>query len=302
MKPWPFLQPGDRIDIVAPASHGPQHRLERGVQWLEAAGLTVHVPERLVDPDLFFASDLKTQLLHFKEALSSESKAIWCLRGGYGGMRLIPYLTKIKPPSKPKLFVGYSDATALHLFLQQEWKWPTLHARNIGQLDLASPATDLNVLRDLILGKKTKLVFDGLKPLNAAARKRGTIEAPLTGGNLKLLQSSVGTAWEVRPAGKILFMEDVGERGYAIHRMLEQLRQAKLLKPKALVLGDFTEGQEKDGKDFTLEAIQRIADEVDFPVLSGLPCGHHPDRNSPLAFGVKASLKLGSRARLTSVC
>jgi muramoyltetrapeptide carboxypeptidase len=302
MKSWPFLQSGDRVDIVAPASHGPRDRLEKGIQWLKAAGLKVHVPDQLIEPDLFFASDLKTQLLHFKEALYSEGKAIWCLRGGYGGMRLIPHLKKIKPPTKPKLFVGYSDATALHLFLQQEWKWPTLHARNIGQLDLESPATDLTLLRDLILRNKTKLVFDGLQPLNAAARQRGMIEAPLTGGNLKLLQCSIGTSWEMKCSGKILFMEDVGERGYAVHRMLEQLRQAKLLRPKALVLGDFTEGEEKDGKDLTMAALERIADEVDFPVVTGLPCGHHPDRNSPLPFGIKAALKLGSKAQLTSVC
>lgn len=302
MKAWPFLKSGDRVDIIAPASHGPRDRLERGARWLEEAGLTVHIPDRLIEPDLFFASDIKTQLLQFKDALVSDSKAIWCLRGGYGSMRLIPYLQKIKPPTKPKLFVGFSDATALHLFLQQEWKWPTLHARTISQLDPQSTAPDLGLLKDFIFGKKTKLVYDGLKPHNAAAKKSGTIEAPLTGGNLKLLQSSIGTPWELKSTGRILFFEDVGERGYAIHRMLEQLRQAKLLKPKALVVGDITEGQEKDGNDFTMSAIQRFADEVDFPVFSGLPCGHHIERNSPLAFGIKASLKLGSQGRLTSVC
>jgi muramoyltetrapeptide carboxypeptidase len=301
MKSWPFLRAGDRVDIIAPASHGPLDRLAKGKAWLEAAGLTVHVPEKLIDPDLFFASELHAQVSQLQDALSSESRAIWCLRGGYGSMRLIPLLKKIRPPTKPKLFVGFSDVTALHLFFQQEWKWPTLHGRTIGQLAVDGNSPELEELRQVLFGEVKKCDYTGLVPLNAAARKAGTIEGTMAGGNLKLLQTSIGTPWELRPQGKLLFIEDVGERGYSIHRMLEQLRQAKLLRPRALLVGDFTEGVEKDGSDKTMDAIQRIADEVDFPVMSGFHSGHHPDRNRPMPLGVKGTLRLGKNPRLTSV-
>lgn len=99
----------------------------------------------------------------------------------------------------------------------------------------------------------------------------------------------------------MLFIEDVSERGYSVDRMLEQLYQANIVNQdlKALLIGDFTEGLEKNGQDLVPEALRRFAQRVPYPVLSGLPCGHGKNRNAPLPFNTPSMLELGPVAKLT---
>jgi muramoyltetrapeptide carboxypeptidase len=291
MKKWSYLTSGDVIDLVAPASPSPLEGLNNGIRLIEENGFHARVPENLIKPDVFFASTLKNQLEQLKTAIYSDSKMLWSLRGGYGSMRLIPYMRKWKKPKQTKIFMGFSDVTALQLFLTQEWGWPVLHGRNISAMNLDKSSKDRNEVLDILTGKKDELVFKGLKPMNELAKKMKSIKAPLTGGNLKLLQTSIKTTWELDARGKILFMEDVGERGYAIDRMLEQLWQAGIINkgPKALVLGDFIEGEEKDGRDLTGVALQRFADRAPYPVYRGIKCGHG-DVNFSLPFNTSATL------------
>ena len=131
---WSYVQKNDIVDIIAPASNSPFHKLEEGISWVESAGLIPRVPGDIIKTDVFFAAPLEIQLEHLKRALYSDSKAIWCLRGGYGSMRLVPHLLKLRPPRKPKLLIGFSDITSLHLFFNQHWKWPTIHGRTISQM------------------------------------------------------------------------------------------------------------------------------------------------------------------------
>lgn len=298
---WEPLLPNDLVDIVAPASASAEEKLDHGLSWLRNNGLHPRMPEDMIQTDLFFAAPLEKQWEHFKQALYSDAKVIWCLRGGYGSMRLIPLLEKLTPPEKPKLLIGFSDITALHLFFNQKWNWPTLHGRTISQL-----RTDWELnqehqqLIDLIFGKIDQVSFSNLTPLNEAALKSTSIEAPVIGGNLSLLQTSLGTSWEINPEGKMIFIEDVSERGYSIDRMLEQLLQAGILdkKPKALLIGDFTEGKEKNGEDLVPVALKRFAQRVDYPVVMGLPCGHAKNSNAPLPLNTNAILTLGTNPEL----
>lgn len=299
---WSYLSPGDTVEIIAPASHSPLNKLEDGIKWVESTGLKPHVPNNIVQTDLFFAAPLEVQLEHLKAALKSDAKAIWCLRGGYGSMRLIPHLLKMKPPKKPKLFIGFSDITALHLFFSQKWNWPVIHGRTISQMNPEHAHTeDRQLLTDIIFGKEDSYTFKNLIPLNASAKVSKKLTGTITGGNLRILQSSLGTSWELEAKGKILFIEDVSERGYSVDRMLEQLIQAKIIDKglKALVFGDFTEGLEKDGKDLTIEAMERFAKRVPYPVLKGLPAGHGHALNFPVPFNTKCELKLGKSPGLT---
>lgn len=300
-KKWDFLKRGDIVDIIAPASHSPDLKLGQGLDWIKSLGLIPRVFDGMIQPDAFFAAPLETQLLQLQEALYSDSKAIWCLRGGYGSMRLIPFLKKMRPPKRPKLFVGFSDITSLHLYFNQAWGWPTIHGRTISQLspELGN-SHDRKILKKLIFGQLDEMIFKGLRPLNEAARDEQTITGKITGGNLRILQSSLGTDWELKAKGKILFIEDVSERGYSIDRMLEQMVQAKIIHKglKALVVGDFTGGQEKDGVNFTETALKRFAQRVDYPVLKGLPCGHGDKFNYPLPFETSAVLNLGKKSEL----
>lgn len=301
-KSWSILKPNDVVDVIAPASHSPLNRLEDGIKWVESIGLIPHVPKDIMNTDVFFSAPLMTQVEHMKRALYSDSKAIWCLRGGYGSMRLVPYLLKLKPPKKPKLFVGFSDITSLHLFFSQHWNWPVIHGRTISQMhpELKN-SPDRKLLRDIIFGKKTEMTFKKLIPMNDHALKEKTIKGPITGGNLRIIQSSLGTDWELKAKNKILFIEDVGERGYSIDRMLEQMVQADIINKgvKAVVFGDFTEGLEKDGRDLTGEALERFAKRAPYPVLRGLPAGHGTELNYPIPFNTKSELVLGKKGTLT---
>lgn len=291
MKNWSYLKTGDIIDVVAPASPSPRDSLEAGIRWIEENGFVARVPENIIKGDVFFAAPLKEQLEQMKAAVYSDSSMLWSLRGGYGSMRLIPFMKKWKKPKTPKLFMGFSDVTALHLFFGQDWGWPVIHGRNASAMSVEKKSKDRDEVLSIITGKKDELVFRGLRPMNALAKKAGTICGTVTGGNLKLLQTSLSTDWELQARGKILFMEDVGERGYAIDRMLEQLWQAGILNkgPKALVFGDFIEGNEKDGRDLTGVALERFAERAPYPVFKGLKCGHG-DVNFSLPFHTPAEL------------
>lgn len=298
---WETLLPNDVIDIVAPASAAPLSKVEPGLQWLRQQGLIPHCSDKFIQVDLFFAGTLAEQWEEFEQALHSDAKVIWCLRGGYGSMRLIPLLEKMKKPKKPKLLIGFSDITALHLYLNQKWNWPTLHGRTISQLH---PDWEKNQeqqdLIDLLYGRIDRVAYHHLVPLNDAAKKPQTIVSSLTGGNLRLIQTSLGTAWEASVKNKMLFIEDVSERGYSVDRMLEQLYQAKIMDEnlQALLVGDFTEGYEKDGRNLVPDAIERFAQRVNYPVLKGLPCGHAHGSNAPLPFNTKAELTLGEHPSL----
>jgi muramoyltetrapeptide carboxypeptidase len=298
---WKTLQKFDAVEIVAPASTSTEMKLRQGLDWLIAKGLRPQFPSDMIRKDLFFAAPLEQQWEHFKQALYSDSKVIWCLRGGYGSMRLLPLLAKLPRPDKPKLMIGFSDITSLHIFFNQEWNWPTLHGRTIGQL---SSDWEYNhehkTLVDLLFGHINEVEFNQLLPMNKSAEQKKTIQSTVIGGNFRLIQSSIGTPWEIKPKGKILFIEDVSERGYSIDRMLEQLYQARIIDEGlgALLIGDFTNGQEKNGEDLTTAALERFAKRVDYPVLRGLPCGHATENNYPLPFNTNATLVLGALPKL----
>lgn len=300
-KSWSILSPGDFVDIIAPASFSEQEKFQNGIAWLNHIGLRPRIPHDIIKPDLYFAAPLEIQLKHLKEALYSDSKAIWCLRGGYGSMRLIPHLLKLKPPKIPKLFIGFSDITSLHLFFTQVWNWPVIHGRTISQLSIKLGETeDRKFLEEMIFGYKQTKIFKKLIPLNTFATIDQSISGPITGGNLRIIQSSLGTPWEISPKGKILFIEDVSERGYSLDRMFEQLIQARLLdhRIKAVIFGDFTEGKEKNGNDLTRDALVRFASRVPYPVLMGFPAGHG-EINYPVPFNVNCQLFLGKKASIT---
>lgn len=288
-----------KIAIIAPASAAPLNKLNKGLDWLDQQNLLFHLPQDLLKPKLFFASSLENQLEHIQHALASDADYLWCLRGGYGSARLLPFLDKMKKPKKKKILLGFSDITALHLFFNQKWKWNSIHSRVLSQMDAQAPHADNNQYEKFFKNKLESVHYKGLLPLNASAKKKSLITGSVTGGNLRILETSLGTSWQLKADHKILFLEDVGERGYALHRMLTHLKQANVLnkKVKAVILGSFTEGLEKDGSDRTQEALKAFALESPIPFYSGMPCGHGAE-NYLLPFGTKAVLTTGAKAHL----
>ena len=226
--------------------------------------------------------------------LAKDSRAIWCVRGGYGANRLIPDLVKIKKPTgAPKLFMGFSDITTLHTFLNSKWGWPTVHGPmvdRIGRGLILKP--ELKELHDVYFGTEKKVYYHDLKPMNDAARKAKSIRGVITGGNLMTLQSAIGTKTPWKTEGKIVFLEEIDERGYRVDRLLEHLRQTgHFEKARAIVMGDFLGGNEVDDSNRVWPVIERFALQMKIPVLRGLQSGHG-DLQRPVPFETPAVLNL----------
>ncbi len=298
---WVPLSKGDIVEIVAPASQCSVSELHSAIASVEAMGLEPRMPKNIfTDDHAFFSNTDQNRFQFLKQALlRRDSKVVWCLRGGYGSIRLLPLLAKVKKPKTPKLVIGLSDISTLHNFLVQNWKWPTIHGPMLGTFAQRSEEERGEIL-DLIFGRLDKIKFERLQPMNAAAKKSKRIQGPIVGGNLMTLQSSQGTPWEFHADNSIVFLEEINERGYRLDRLLVSLVQAGYFKKaKAIVLGDFLGGSEPDGENYVEEVLEQFASEVKIPVLKGLKSGHGNLRR-PVPFGTKSVLQTGSQCLLTA--
>lgn len=279
------LNPHDTVEIIAPASRCNDQRLTEIKALLASWQLNCIVSDTLFGPDLLCANTDEARFTNLLDALHRpETKAIICARGGYGSMRLIPRLAGVTAPPAPKLLIGMSDITALHLFIQQHWQWPTVHASL--SPDLLSKAS-LAATRSLLFNQSASLAWK-YTPYNRPAETMGRIQTSVTGGNLSLLQASVGTIWEMKPKGKLILIEEVGERAYRIDRMLSHLDQAGLFKEATGILfGDFLEGLEPNGTSLIDPVLRRFAQNCACPVLKIAGIGHGPI-NFPMPLGTPA--------------
>ncbi|MGE0763181.1 MAG: LD-carboxypeptidase [Bdellovibrionales bacterium] len=302
MDNWPTLKPGDIIDVVAPASACKRSELNGAIRYLKKAGFKPRVPKNIFSgKSQLFAQTDKERLKQLVQALKAkDSKAVWCVRGGYGAIRLLPDLAKIKIPKTSKILVGYSDVTTLHSFLNANWRWSTLHGPLLDRFGRhANLPQETRELWGLLNGTRKQMEFTGLKPLNLAARKPRRLNGAVIGGNLTVLHSSLGTPWQVHPRGHMVFFEDLGERPHRLDRMLTQLTQAGFFKgAKAVLFGDILIKNSKDRRLIWQDVLPRFAASLKVPVLAGLPCGHGRIQR-PLPLMTKAVLQTGGRGKLT---
>ncbi len=298
---WNFLKPGDIIDIIAPASTPSRKILMDGVNKLKALGFKPRFHKGIISKDNPFHSNSdEYRLKHLYQALKSkDSKVVWCVRGGYGCNRLLPDLEKLKKPKSAKILIGYSDITSLHIFLGQKWKWVSFHGPQfdrIGGGRMTAPQEKETF--GSLTGHVTSIVFKNLKPMNAAARKKKTLKGPVTGGNMMVLQSTIGTKYQLNTKGKILFLEEIDERGYRMDRIFEHYKQSGTLKGcKAIVFGDIVGGDEDNGKNHCWYAVERFAKSLKIPVFSGIKTGHGANQRV-VPFHTKAVLTTGLKAQL----
>ncbi|WP_347938723.1 LD-carboxypeptidase [Rickettsia oklahomensis] len=235
----------------------------------------------------FLASSDEIRFNCLQDALFDDSNYIvWSLRGGYGSARLIPYLQKLSKPLKEKFFIGYSDITVLHLFLSQEWGWKTIHGSNIA--DLLKPDKDqsnFTKLAEILKGKVKQVTINNLVPLNDIAKSSDLVNGKLTGGNLTMLQTSIGTNWQINTKGKILFLEDVNIVAFRLDRALVHLKQVGLLEGvKAIIFGSFD--QDSEG---TMLVLSNFADSLNIPVFKTNRFGH-AKINDPIIYNTDSKI------------
>ncbi len=293
------LKKGDIVDVVAPGFGCAQEVLDRGLEWLKAQGFIPRISPSIFGEDLLHSQSEKLRAQDLIRALKArDSKAIWFLRGGYGTNRLIPYLKKLKRPNK--ILIGISDITSLHSYSLDRWKMPVIHGPLLDRFanNLVSEDIQKEVLQ-VVQGQTEHVKFENLKPLNKKALVSKTISAELVGGNLKVIESHIGTPHELKLKNRLVMFEEIGERAYRVDRMLFHLEQAGCFKNIAgIVFGQFIHDIESGGAPGkTSELLQSWAEKQKFPVLAGLPCGHDSDQRI-LPLGTKAILKLGQRPSL----
>lgn len=279
------------IRLIAPASGTTPENIEalRSLSMLSSA-LRFKFPKNLNSDVIAFHANTDEERLHcLREALYDDNSndIIWALRGGYGTARLLNELAKLPKPSKEKILIGCSDITALHLFLTQQWNWRTLHGPVLLELlHLDRDPQNLLKVLDIIHKNVSCTKITNLKLLNPNKVYAEKITGRITGGNLTIVQTSIGTPWQIQTKDKIIFLEDVGEKGYYIDRALNHLRQAGMLAGiKAIVFGEFFAPRD----DKTDLALTRFAADTDIPVFKTNQFGHGK-HNHPLIYNAESEI------------
>ncbi len=269
---FPLLEPGHQVEIIAPASRCSDQKLALLRSQLVDWGLNCVISETIFGKDLLCANSDALRFQGLLAALHNDANhAILCARGGYGASRLLPHLYRAAKPQKAKIFIGLSDITALHLFLNQQWGWSSIHGSLSPNVLTAQSVTHLQQL----LFSKKNLEFTNLVPLNDAARRPDIFSGRISGGNLTLIQTSLGTPWQIDSTNKILVLEEINERGYKIDRALMQLQQAGVFaQAKAILLGDFLGGEELNGRSYVDSVLERFARQIKAPVVRIPGVGH----------------------------
>jgi muramoyltetrapeptide carboxypeptidase len=291
------LNKSDQIEIIVPGYAVQPEILKLSLTRLKSLGYVPKIDKAANKKQSFHAQTDENRFRFLKKALQSKSDVIWCLRGGYGSNRLLPMLAGVKKPRTKKLLIGISDITSLHVLFNQIWKWPTLHGALLERIGKKSlPPKIEKEFWDILHGKIDNIEFKNFKPLNKAARAKKIIKGQVVGGNLMTLQSVVGTPWQLSTKNRFLFIEEIGERGYRVDRMLEHLKQAGMLKGcKGIIFGHMILGEEPNSKKSRVkEAVTRFANETNLPVLQGLDSGHGKNLRA-LPFLTNAVLNLKSK-------
>ncbi len=291
------LRKGDLIALASPARKISRDELLPAKQILEKAGFFVKMDEEVFLEDHQFAGTDEQRASHFQQLLDDPSvKAILCVRGGYGSMRLLGKLNFNNFIKYPKWIAGYSDITVLHAHIHQ-MGIKSLHSTMPVNF-ATNTAEALQSLFDALSGKSHDYE---IKP--HALNRDGRTEGILIGGNLSILYSLAGSADFPDYRGKILFIEDLDEYLYHIDRMMLSLKRAGAFEGLAgLVVGGLTEMKDNPipfGKSAEEIVYDHIA-EYSFPVCFGFPAGHFQD-NRCLIFGQKYQLSIGKTSLLSMI-
>ncbi len=287
------LKSGDTVAVVASAAAIERAHLERGVNVLASMGFRVKVSERVLARAGILAGDDRDRASELQGYFADpEVKAIFSARGGYGCGRLLPILDFKAMAATPKIFVGFSDATFLLNALVDFSGMVSFHGPMVA-MDFAKGLSPRSFehLQGLLNGKIDSFELEARETLHP-----GSAQGEVIGGCLSVVVAMIGTPYEPRFDGRILFLEDTGEKAYRIDRMLVQLRQSGALgRVAGIVFGAI---RAIDGNEQETQLIARFAAEqtagLGCPVLYGIEAGHGTE-NFTIPFGVVARIDSAAR-------
>ncbi|MFM9904477.1 MAG: LD-carboxypeptidase [Pyrinomonadaceae bacterium] len=293
------LKAGDTVAVIAPSSGASAEAFERALANVASLGLKAKVGKFARGTNDFLSGTDKERLSDLHWAfMDAEIDGVWCVRGGSGAPRLLPDIDYALIRKNPKVFIGFSDITALHIAISQQTGLITFHGP-VASSDLSEyPKTNLaNTVMTPV--ENYKIVPSQYNISQASALFKPNVITPgrargrLMGGNLSLLAALAGTPYALRDLkGAILFAEDINEPPYKIDRLFTQLRQSCDLRQLAgVALGVFSSDQA--ATDSVTASTQRVLKDrlgdLGIPVVSGLSFGHIRD-NCTLPVGIEAEL------------
>jgi muramoyltetrapeptide carboxypeptidase len=290
-QPCEPLHPNDPVAVIAPASGFDRAAFDAGLAVLAARYRPEYGPG-IFSKHRYLAGDDERRLAELLAALAdAKLKAVFCARGGYGATRLLTRLMSASPPGIAKPVVGFSDITALHLWLQANGRI-SIHGPVLTQLGRLPAATHARLF-GLLESTVPAAALQG-----SATYVPGVAEGRLLGGNLSVLSRVLGTPYMPVLDDAVLLLEDQGERPYRLDRMWTHLTLAGVFaRVRGLVLGSFTECEEKDAPYSGEEVVRELALATGLPCAAGFPIGHGA-HNEPVPLGVR--VRLDAQARTLS--
>ena len=285
------LKRGDTIGLVAPA--GPlreQESFAHGIRLLQEMGFQVKYNRDLIVSEAgYLAAADRERADDFNRLWADEEvKAILCVRGGYGCLRMIEMIDMDLIRHLPKILIGFSDITILLNVISKETGLVTFHGPVLSSLT-HSDEQSIDTFFQTLTGRPPSAV----KPADLEILKAGNATGTLRGGNLATLVHLIGTPYEISWGGTVLVIEDVGEIPYRVDRMLTQLKQASRLdRLNGLILGTFTadpaHGDDMDYESVWNRALELVG-EQNIPIWANFPVGHNA-RNTMLPIGIEAEM------------
>lgn len=287
----PYLQKGDTVAIVSTARKNIDDNLKPTIALLEGWGLKVKIGKTIGLDYYQLAGTDDQRAADFQQQMDDPNiKAIWCVRGGYGTVKMIDKLDFTKFKQNPKWIVGFSDVTVLHSHLNR-MGIESIH----GTMPVSIPrATDdaKNSLCTALFGDKLQYTLDC-----DALNHNGKAKGELVGGNLSILYSLLGSESAIDCSDKILFIEDLDEYLYHVDRMMMNLKRNGCLSGlKGIIVGAMTDMKDNEipwGRN-ALEIIEDATKGLNIPIIYNFPAGHIRDNRS-LIFGRQVTIEVDAK-------
>jgi muramoyltetrapeptide carboxypeptidase len=271
----------------------------RGALELESQGFEVAVDDRVfAEAGGYLAGEPALRAAHLQEAFADPAIAgVVCVRGGYGSAQLLPLLDPRPIAASPKVFVGYSDITTLHAWLQQQAGIVSFHGPMLEKRFSDRRRYDRD---SFVRAVCVNQPMGAIVPPALEVWHGGEASGILVGGTITQLAASLGTPWAFAPPdGCVLFLDEVNERPYRLDRLLTQLVQAGIVgRAGAIVLNELPGCDEPGGEVRGADAVRRVLAGFPGPIVAGFPSGHTPGATVTLPFGVRATVIARGRAAL----
>lgn len=288
------LSKGDTIGIVAPASPSDSDFIDKKILDFENLGFKIKKGTHIYKRNGYLAGNDKERAEDLMNMFSDpDVNAIVCFRGGYGSIRLMPYLDTKVIRKNPKPFCGYSDITLLLNYLSSECGFITFHSPMINS-DFQDTLTKDNFF-NMLTTSSNNFSYDLKNFKNVTIYNNKDFKGRLLGGNLSIICSTIGTPYEVNFKNSIILIEEIDENPYVIDRLLSQMICANKFKNcNGIILGHFTDCSLSDySRSFTLkEVITQKLLPLNIPIIENFPCGHsYPNLTLPIGCSLSYNSK-----------